>query len=607
MGFRESMRIALMKAANRIGGLGPNDQQDPSAMTIGSRQPPAGTEDAMNKQGMETGGPFAPGRPLDQFFPQGQTPRQWDYTTGFNIAERPRAVESNMSFDTMKNILNSYDVARLCIERREDEIRGLEWSIVPDETVDEKEDMASQIKAVTDFFNSPDGQMPFDQWQNAFLDDVLSFDAGTIYKHRTRGGKLGALEVVDGTTIAPMIDFWGHAPDPPAPAFSQFIQGIPSVWLKRDELIYNPFRSNARSPYGTPPVEWLMLTINTDLRWQMSFLQYFTEGSVPDTFMQAPEEFKDAKQIQEFQEMWDALMSGDQSMKHKVKWIPAGAKPIPAKDTTFDTKFPEFLLKKTCAAFKVTPEEIGFTEDSNRSNSQSQEAIMYRASLVPLCKYLSGIYSRIIRDEFGLPLKFHFNVGEKSDKLVEAQTHQIYAQIGAEAPDEIRKNILGLDPDPDVPVGRAIMTNYGPLPVDQIGKMIPYMWIPSQDAGIYQKRGTPFAPTTSVTMQGDPNSPLAQRAQQQAQNTIDEANRINDQQFEDDGVEKSTGPSDGDILDELKKWKQNSKKRVKKGRPPRQFESDILPDSIHDKVWKGLQNAADTEEVDRAFLGPFFW
>ncbi|MCO7177026.1 phage portal protein [Sporolactobacillus kofuensis] len=607
MGFRERMSQALLKAANRVAPT-EYDPKAPGSMNVGSNPPTSDVEQALDRQGMETGGPFAPGRPLDQFFPQGEKPRQWDYTTGYNIATRPRAVESGMSFDTMRELLQSYDVARLCIERREDEIRGLEWSIIPDETVNDKEDLTSQIKMVTDFFMCPDGQTPFDQWQNAFLDDVLSFDAGAIYVRKTRAGKIGALEVVDGTTIAPLIDFWGHAPDPPAPAFSQYVQGIPSVWLTRDELIYNPFRSNARSPYGTPPVEWLVMTMNTDIRWQWSFLQYFTEGTVPDTFMEAPPDFKDAKQIQEFQDLWDATMAGDQAMKHKVKWVPNGAKPIPAKDTSFDTKFPEFLLKKTCAAFKVTPEEIGFTEDSNRASGELQENIMYRASLLPLTKYLAGIYTRIIKKYFGVPLKFHFNVGEKSDKLIEAQTHQIYTQIGAESADEIRKNILGLDPDPNMPVGRFIQTNYGPLPIDQIGKMIPYMWIPSQDAGIYQKRGTPLMPTTSVSVQPPqgPDEPFAQRATQEAQRAVDEANR-NDEQVENDGVEKAIAPSDDDVLTELKRWKQNSKRRVKKGRATRQFESDILPDGIHDQVWERLQSATNTEEVDRAFRGPFFW
>lgn len=236
---------------------------------------------------------------------------------------------------------------------------------------------------------------------------------------------------------------------------------------------------------------------------------------------------------------------------------------------------------------------------------------MYRASLEPLTNYLEGIYTRIIKTEFGLPLKFHFNLGEKEDRLMEAQTHQIYVQIGAESPDEIRKNILGLDPDPDKPVPRFVHTNYAPLPVEMIGKYIPYMLLPPEYAGDYQRRGTPSLPMTTVRYEPKLNpdgSPpdFAQRSNQAAQQALDDAEHQAEEQLN-QGVEKATEPSDGAVLTELKRWKQNSKRRVKKGRATRQFESDILPDHIHDQVWDKLQSATTTEEVERAFRGSFFW
>lgn len=598
MGFRDRMSQALVKIAKQVApaNLAPGtpgqdmDQKAPSSMTVGSTQPSPQAEESMKEQGLVTGGPFSPGRPLNQFFPNGQPPREWDYETGYNIATRPRAVESKMSFDTMKSILSSYDVARLCIERREDEIRGMNWSILPDDYTQPKENFDAQIKEVTNFFEKPDGVTPFDSWQQAYLDDVLSFDAGAIFARLNRGGKLAALDVVDGTTIAPLIDFWGHIPTPPSPAYIQYVQGIPGVWLNRDQLIYHPFRLTSRSPYGIPPVEWLILTINTDIRWQWHFLMYFTEGSVPDTFMQAPPDLSNPKQIEQWQELWDRTMTGNQAQKHKVRWIPNGANPVPAKDNKFDPDFPEFLLRKTCAAFKVTPEEIGFTTNSNRSTGQTQENIMYRASLEPLTKYLQGVYTRIIRKYFGYPLKFQFDLGEKEDRLMEAQTHKIYVEIGAEAPDEIRKNILGLDPDPNNPLGRFVMTNNGPLPIDQVGKLVPQMWVPTQYAGAYQMKGTPMVPSASVNVPPPDGAPPFG-------STPDDSGE----------VEKSALPTEQDVLDELHRWKQNSRKRVRKGKNPRQFDSDILPDDLHDEIWNQLAYASTVEEVDRVFSGPFFW
>lgn len=560
MGFRDWLRGLV----SRVRKAGAPDQPEtprmaPDTMTVGATQVPENVEQKMREEGMVTGGPFAPGRPLSPFFGYPAEPRQWDYPVGYNIVTRPRASAAKVSFDTLRAIVENYDVARLCIERREDEIRGLDWSIVPDDDAPDQ-DWSAEIKRVTQFFDKPDGFTPFDSWQQMFLEDVLAFDAGAIYKHRTRGGKLGALEVVDGTTLAPLIDYWGRMPDPPAPAFVQFVQGVPAVWLRKDELIYQPFRATARSPYGLPPIEWLLLTINTDIRWQWHFLMYFTEGTVPDTWMQAPPDMTSPKQIQEFQELYDRVMAGEQGWKHRVKWIPAGAKPIPAKNTQFNPEFPVFLLKKCCAAFKVTPAEIGYTDDVNRATSEMQENIQYRSSIIPLARYLEGIYTRIIREEFGLPLRFQFDLGgEKEDRLKDAQAHEIYVKMGVESIDEVRENVLGLPVDKDRLTPRFIMTSQGPIPVDMIGPAAAH------------NTGQPLGPAEkSVTAH-------------------------------------TAAVDDAGVMAELKRWRENARKRVKAGKPPRWFESDILPQEVAEAVWDKLASARTVEEVDRAFEGPFFW
>lgn len=555
----------MAKAA--LSGPGPDTPQG-----IGQTQVPSQVEEAMARERMATGEPFGPGRPLNPFAPWGEAPRQWDYPAGLNIVSRPRSTAAKVSFDTLRAIIESYDVARLCIERRADEIRALDWHIVPAEGVEE--DVSSQIKQARKFFERPDGFTPFDSWQQMFLEDILSFDAGAIYKHRTRGGKLGALEVVDGTTIAPLVDYWGRIPDPPAPAFAQFVRGMPWVWLTKNDLIYQPFRAQPRSPYGLPPVEWLLLNINTDLRWQWHFLMYFTEGTVPDTYMQAPPDMTDPKQIQAFQELWDAVMTGEQGQKHKVKWIPAGAKPIPAKQTSFSPDFPTFLLRKTCAAFKVTPAEIGFTDDVNRATANMQENVQWRASILPLVRYLEGIYTRILQEDLGLPLQFRFDVGgEKEDRLNEARAHDLYVKMGAESPDEVRERVLGLEVDPRRRVPRFILTSQGPIPVEAIGAS-----------------PAPAGPSSGGTPSGAGE----------------------EEETEAETVEKVAGkaaviPDHEEVMAELARWRANARKRVKQGKRPRLFESDVLPAAVRDQVWSQLQKATTVDEVNEAFAGPFFW
>lgn len=425
---------------------------------------------SINLQNMNNNSPFSPGMPLNPTNPIGTEPRQMEYRIGQNIVQRPRASEK-ISFDTIRNIIESYDIAQMCIEVRQDELRDLEWDIVPanEEDTEAADKYESEIKEVKQFFEKPDGYNPFDDFQNKLAYDWLTYDALCIYPHLNKGGKLVALEPVDGTSITPMIDYNGRIPESPAPAFVQWMYGLPWVWLDRDHLIYRPHRLRNNKIYGFPAVEWLMLNINVDIRYQAYFLEYFTDGSIPDTWINAPTEMVDPQRIKEFQDLYDSVMVGDQTQKCKAKFIPAGSQVTQAKDTTFDINFPKFLMQKTCAAFKVQPAEIGFTENVNKSSGDTQENTQYRRSIKPSAQYFSSIYTDIIHKYFGYTnLKFKFlNVEEQEDMLLMAQRDDIYIKNGTVSPDEVRTQRLGLDVNNSQPVPRGFYsTRDGFVPLE---------------------------------------------------------------------------------------------------------------------------------------------
>jgi hypothetical protein len=426
------------------------------------------TEAALAAEGMDNTQPLAPGRPLAPYWPANTPPRAFDYQTSHNITSRPRSTASRLSFDTLKAIIGSYDVARMCIEHRQDDIRALEWRITAADDV--REDVSDQIAVATRKMRKPDGTTPFDSWQSSLLEDVLRFDAGSLYKRRLRNGTVSALEVVDGTTIAPLLDYEGRRPtEDDAPAFVQFIHGLPAVWLTDKALIYQPFRQQPESPYGLPPIEWMLLGANTDIRFQAHFLAYFTEGTLPAAFMESPPEYAHPDQIQDLQSAWDEVMEGDQAQRRKIRWVPFGSKPFLVKDAPFDPAFPEWLLRKCCAAFKVKPNDLGFTDTVNRSVGDVQSEVQARIGRKPLMTYLKGIYDGWLQDDLGLPVQFMFATGEeRDDKLQEANTHKVYVEMGAESVDEVRENVLGLPVDPTNPVPRFTTTRSGLVPLSSI-------------------------------------------------------------------------------------------------------------------------------------------
>jgi hypothetical protein len=211
----------------------------------------------------------------------------------------------------------------------------------------------------------------------SYLYDVLAFDAGALYRIRNNAGRVIGFKPVDGTTIAPLLDYYGDTParrlptEAAPPAYVQFVQGIPWNSLTTDDLIYEPFRPTSNSPYGRAPIETILLNANTDLRFQKYFLQRFTDGNIPQGFAGAPEGWT-PDQIKEFQESWDAFMLGDQAVKQQIKWVPHGTAFAWSNEKEFKDEFSLFLMRKTAAAFHVTPQDLGFTEDVNRATSDTQ-------------------------------------------------------------------------------------------------------------------------------------------------------------------------------------------------------------------------------------------
>src|SRR5208282_4215800 len=102
--------------------------------------------------------------------------------------------------------------------------------------------VSNDIEAAEAFFASPDKRQPFRNWLAEWLQDVLRYDAGALYVRRNEAGEPIALEVVDGTTIIPLVDFYGRRPEDEndqhaepeglfggeiVPAYLQIVEGLP--------------------------------------------------------------------------------------------------------------------------------------------------------------------------------------------------------------------------------------------------------------------------------------------------------------------------------------------------------------------------------------------
>ena len=428
---------------------------------------------------------FGPGQPITPRSGYSQRPRSMDYPIAVNTNLSPRERWGRTPLLVIKGIIDAYDIARMCINHKIDEIRSMEPLFVPAKgisgDVDDALDTASLI------MSSPDRENDWLGWIGILLENALRYDAAPLYRRRNRFGEIIGFENIDGTTLFPFVDEHGRRPLSPAPAYFQKIQGMDDVHFTAEDVTYNRFRPQADSPFGLAPIESILLTANTDIKFQWHFLQMFTEGSIPGGFMELPPDISSPDQVGEWQDYWDSMTLGDQSILHKLVAVPGGSKITETRPKTFDKTFPQYLAVRTAGAFGVVPQDIGIIEDVNRATGETQTDLQFRVNTLPWVLWVQNIVNRYLKYDLRLPVEMKLDTGrETADSLQDALRWQVLVETAAASPDEMRTALTGLPIDNDRPVPRGFIsskTGWTPLSaVLQIaGKIDPETAAPVDD------------------------------------------------------------------------------------------------------------------------------
>ena len=183
---------------------------------------------------------------------------------------------------------------------------------------------------------------------------MLVIDAASLYPRYTKGGDLYSLDVIDGSTVTPLVAEDGRSPEPPDPAYQQVLHGVPAADFAADELIYLPRNPRPHRLYGMSPVEQIALTVNIALRRDMATLDYYHAGSTPDAFATLPKDWT-LDQIKQFQDYFDALMSGNLAPRRMVKFMPAEFRLTETRQPPLKDQYDEWLARVICYAFSIPP------------------------------------------------------------------------------------------------------------------------------------------------------------------------------------------------------------------------------------------------------------
>jgi hypothetical protein len=425
---------------------------------------------------------FGPDLPMASSAPAGTPPRTLDYPVGYNINIQPRNMEP-ISFSQMRSLADSFDLVRLCIETRKDQVSRMPWAF-------RKKSQPGQIKSVdarsnnpfsgedneendprlaqlTDFFSYPDKEHTWQQWVRLLLEDLLVIDAPVLVPIVSQDGELWspgkqlyALEVIDGSTITRKIDAMGRTPAAPAIAYQQILKGLPAVDFTAEQLIYRPRNVRAHKFFGFSPVEQIILTINIGLRRQIHLLNYYTEGNVPEAVAQVPKEWS-ADQISEFQDWFDSSLAGNSARRRRITFVPECGSLQFTRDPMLKDALDEWITRIVCYAFGLSPQQ--FVTAMNRATAETSVEQAAAEGLVPVLGYLADTINFIVHRHFGFTdIEFVWEQDRTLNALEQARIDDIYVRAGVLSIDEVRQD-LGKHP---IGAANAVITTSGVCPLN---------------------------------------------------------------------------------------------------------------------------------------------
>ncbi len=347
---------------------------------------------------------FGPLEPIAPSAPADVAGRQWDYPAGYNLSLQPRPQDA-AGFTALRSLADGYDLLRLVIETRKDQVSRLAWSIKP-RVAGPSHDPA-RIADVKTFFQRPDGIHGWVDWLRILLEELFVIDAPALYMQRDRAGRLIALMPLDGATIKPVIDAWGRTPQPfqqgdrtvyPT-AYQQILKGFPAVDYSTRDLLYRPRNPRVNKAYGYSPVEQVATTVNIALRRQLFLMDYFTDGNIPDSLIGVPETWT-PDQIGTYQKYWDAYFSGDLARRRRAKFVPGGVAKtfIQTKEPELKSLFDEWLARIVCFAFSISPQAL--VQGMNRATAEVQKTLAQEEGLAPILLWVKALVDDVLAGEF---------------------------------------------------------------------------------------------------------------------------------------------------------------------------------------------------------------
>jgi hypothetical protein len=551
---------------------------------------------APQKNGTPMYAPGVPIRPIPGITPD-QGPRQYAYELGYNIAQLPRGTEE-YNFDELRYFAKTLDVIQLCEQVWFDYISKLEMVIEPrPELIDEDMDISeyeADIQYYKDFFASPDKEHDLHEWLQMLVRDQLEIDAVAIFVRKNRAGGVYSLDVIDGATLKPLIDDRGRKPQPPFPAYEQFVYGVPAAFLLSDDLIYVKEVNRSDSQYGLSRVEKIILRIAMALRKQSKDLARFTDGSIPAGVVEQSMDVQwTQEEVEDYEQDLNDNLGGNDVARARVKVLPKGFSYKSTDDPDVHIDLDMFIINIAAADFGLAMDELAITDNSNKSVGQSQENVVYRRAMQPLMNRYAKLFTMILRKYFKenrFIVKWK-GFEEHEDFNVKSQAFIGLTNAGIQSPTQSAR-ALNLPVWNDEEIPPFVMTKTGPIMLEDLANPeLRKAQMDAQLAGLQLAKQNPGSKAPGDSQDGQGDGEEEEDAQEDTQ----------DAKPSKSNPSASTRTSVPDVSSEYKRWRTVALNDIKAGKPIRQFTSDSIPNMTLAMGHLALQQCQTPEAVKNFF------
>ena len=474
-------------------------------------------------------------------------PRRYEYQVAQNINIVPTRL---VPFSTLRAAGDSIDILRRCIEVTKAKMNGLQFDIVLGADASEKiaaesggdhvramakarEKYTDEINRLRVFWENPDkaNGYTWQDWINIAIEDILVIDALAIYPQPTVGGDLYGFQILDGSTIKPLIDDRGMRPMSPNAAFQQILYGFPRSEFSAteedpkadgeftsDQLAYMVRNRRSTTVYGFSPVERALPLADIYLRRQQWIRAEYTDGVMPELMFTTDEDWgTNPDLLLAYERILNDDLAGQTEQRKRARLLPKGLTPIVNEGygEKFKDTLDDYLVTSICGHFGVQPAEIGFSPKGGLGGagfSEGQAENGEALGIGPLANWISKQLTNLSYTYLGMPreLEFKLLTSERRDTEENARKNEIEVRSGGKSINE-RRSELGLPlldtPQADMPMmvtGSSVLL-FSPDGIIDAANAAQAPTLEGPDA-------TPTEPTTPNTLEQEPSTEVEPEA-----------------------------------------------------------------------------------------------